>query len=148
LSRWLLWNGSDFAAEAPIDVTDPASTGCAPVIEANVHSIKYVPRFKTYLALIVRRGEVLATASPDLVRWSRPRRLLEAVQPAEWTPGDPAPATYFSLLDPDSADANFDALDDHAYLYFVRFQLGGGKVLNHRRDLMRIPVDLTADPAP
>ena len=65
-------------------------------------------------------GLYLST-STDMVNWSQPTLvvtvadLLANEPPGKWS------YLYFSLLDPASTDANFSAIGNHPYLYYVRF---------------------------
>jgi hypothetical protein len=49
---------------------------------------------------------------------------------------------YFSLLDPTSSSRNFDTLEQRSYLYFVRFRVENDRIVNARRDVVRVPLQI------
>jgi hypothetical protein len=142
---WEVWNGSKFEA------VDPSPYGCfgkckgrvgdcTTVIPNNMFSIKYIPSRQLYVAVGVRRDDVIYRFSSDLVSWSPLKVLMPMSVFPLWKKGDPPPNWYFSLLDPKSSSRNFDTLEDSPYLYFVRFRVIEGKLANDRRDILRVPV--------
>jgi hypothetical protein len=142
---WEMWDGKRFA---PYDASPYGCSGactgrlgdCEQVMNGNVFSVRYIPAFKAFIALHLAWNKVVYRLSSDLVRWSEPEVLLETTLSAHRRSGDPAPNWYFSFLDPTSASRNFDTLETRPYLYFVRFRLDGDRVVNGRRDVMRIPL--------
>jgi hypothetical protein len=63
------------------------------------------------------------TTSPDLTTWSNPRKFLDRPNSEEVKCGDPAEATYASLLDPASTSRNFTTTGSRPYFYFTNFNL-------------------------
>jgi hypothetical protein len=143
--NWEIWNGNKFEA------VDPSPYGCSgkclgriqectSVIPNNIFSIKYIPSKQMYVAVGVRRNEVIYRFSSDLVSWSPLKVLMSTAVKSLWKEGDPPPSWYFSLLDPSSSSRNFDTLESNPFLYFVRFRVDQGKLVRSRRDILRIPI--------
>jgi hypothetical protein len=84
-------------------------------------------------------GLYLST-STDLVNWTLPTLVVaQADLLAKEPPGNWSYA-YFSLLDPNSSDANFSGIGDSAYVYYVRSDEDHPPYV---RVLFRQPVKLT-----
>ncbi|HEU0221627.1 MAG TPA: hypothetical protein VFR34_05370, partial [Paracoccaceae bacterium] len=108
--RWEVWTGSGFAPVPGSPYLSPERPGaepCAPVIAANVLSVKYVPRARLFLALTMSRDDVSYATSPDLIHWSDERQLFRREEALvdfslnEYGNEEALPK-YFSMLDPAS----------------------------------------------
>jgi hypothetical protein len=109
------------------------------VIQGPVTSLRYLPRFKSFVALQLIGSKLQYRFSSDLLKWSAPRELeFRFTSLGSYKPGDPEPLEYFSLLDPASASRNFDTLESRPYLYFVRWRTNAKGLVNSRRDVMRV----------
>lgn len=154
---WRAWDGRDFTVRFADpyreDVAAPSAHVCAPV-EGVASTLSSVVRLASGRWLAVtpatRDGTsgIWWTTSADLVRWERPALLWQA--PLLWRRDCAAPAAYVypSLLDGDSASANFETADGDAWLYLVEMPLGPGCTVGAERDLVRIPVSLPSPVAP
>jgi hypothetical protein len=82
------------------------------------------------------------TTSTDMVHWSEPTLVVTLNQLLSEDPAGSWLYAYFSLMDPDAPDLNFNTIGDHPYLYYVRLDLNntGNRVLFRRR------LTLTATP--
>jgi hypothetical protein len=159
-TAWRAWNGAGFH----VRFSDPygASAGedrtsvCAPVggLTRLMTSITRHRPTGLYVGLFNDRQRpdskaepvdgVYYAISPDLMTWSKPRLLYAS--PTTLHPGcDSKPVVYPSLLDPDSPSRNFEDAGNTAWLYVTRLNLKGCK-FDWNRDLVRIPVALTATP--
>jgi hypothetical protein len=142
---WERWDGERFQRfdSNPYGCSG-ACTGrldpCVTVIPGNIFSVRYIPAHDRFVALGMSREGVVYRLSPDLVRWSEERSLWETTINANWRSGDPSPGWYFSLLDPTSSSRNFDTLEERPYLYFVRFRVANDRIVNARRDVVRVPL--------
>ena len=142
--EWLAWDGGEFSQHVGSAYATRKSPDCVSVLSANVMSVKYLPRYKLFVAISTTRERLEYRFSNDLVRWSKPQ-LLETFQSfTDYAGGPENPLWYFSLLDPSSGSPNFDTLEGRPYLYFVRFHTEGRKLINRKRDIMRVAV--TIDP--
>jgi len=144
--EWLAWDGGGFSQHIGSAYAPRGSRDCVSVLGANVMSVKYLPRYKLFVAISTARERLEYRFSSDLVRWSKPL-LLRTFQPfADYAGGPGDPLWYFSLLDPSSGSPNFDTLEGRPYLYFIRFHTDGRRLINKKRDIMRVAV--TIDPPP
>ena len=82
--------------------------------------------------------------STDLLRWSRPERLLvELPVMFAFACHDTLAVAYPSLIDAEAPGRNFDSTGDAADLWLVRFAIEPGCRLSRTRDLLRIPIAIT-----
>ena len=130
LNGWRAWDGKGFSLDMESPYVAKRSGDCTPVLPFVVNSVKYLPQFDQFVALGVRRDEVVYTFSRDLVKWSKPQVLMKYQIEQTWEPGKETARAYFSLLDPDSSSINFDTLEKRPYIYFVQF---GSDPRNFRR---------------
>lgn len=159
---WRAWDGEgfgiDFADPYRDGPVDPARHVCTPVpgITSTISSVVWQPEAKAYLAVTpailrdrdgVMRPGIWWMTSTDLIRWTRPRLLLEV--PLLWRRdcGTDAAFAYPSLLDPDSPGVNFETVDRDFWLYLVRIRLDDACRTGPQRDLVRFPVNWLARPA-
>jgi hypothetical protein len=158
---WRAWNGSDFVvtfADPTAPTQDPPQAhACTPVgnFPGPVRSLLWHEATKQYIAIFgawsrqtdgpgprVRIDFQFAT-SPDMVTWSAAKSITSYDSPA----GCPKlldNVAYPSMLDPESKDRNFATVGPDAYIYFTRFNRKDGCSATLDRDLVRIPVHLTA----
>lgn len=139
---WRAWDGSAFEVafadpyapqqqQQQSPPIQPERHVCAPVaLEALRWPVTSLVRHEStglFIALMQDgardHGGVYYATSPDLLRWSRPALLLPAVGLGSWTCADPPPTAYPSLLDPDSADRNFETVGPRAVLFATRFNV-------------------------
>jgi hypothetical protein len=142
--RWLAWDGGEFSQDIGSAYAPRRARDCVSVLGANVMSVKYLPRYKLFVAISTARDRLEYRFSSDLVHWSKPQLLRTFQSFPDYTGGPGDPLWYFSLLDPSSGSPNFDTLEGRPYLYFVRFHTDGQKLINRKRDIMRVAV--TIDP--
>jgi hypothetical protein len=160
-TSWRAWDGAAFAVQFidPYQSTALAAAHVCPVVDRDhlrgpvVSLVRHGPS-GVYVALFVAANPVLgaalpwavfASASRDLIHWAAPRVVMPVARfDADACPPAP-PLAYPSLLDPDSASANFDTIGDTAQLFLTRFNLTGCRTSSDR-DLIRIPVSITVDP--
>jgi hypothetical protein len=141
---WLAWDGGEFSQHIGSAYAPRGSRDCVSVLSANVMSVKYLPRYKLFVAISTARARLEYRFSSDLVRWSKPQLLRTFQSFADYAGGPGDPLWYFSLLDPSSGSPSFDTLEGRPYLYFVRFHTDGQRLINRKRDIMRVAV--TIDP--
>lgn len=145
VGKWEVWTGAAFEA------VDPSPYGCsgqcigrvvqcASVVPNNMFSVKYMPAHQLYIAVGIRRSDVIYRFSSDLVSWSPPKVLMTPTVKFLWKEGDPPPVWYPSLLDPSSSSRNFDTIGDRPFLYLVKYRVADGKLDRSRRDIVRIPL--------
>jgi hypothetical protein len=135
LDDWRAWDGHDFTIDMRSPYLVTRGPDCAAVLPYNIHSVRYIPALKQFVAIGPRGRRVAYTFSEDLITWSRPRTLTEVTRKQTRRPGDPLARDYFSLLDPSSSSINFDTLEGRPYLYFVQYTED-----RRRRDLYRVPL--------
>jgi hypothetical protein len=109
---------------------------------------------KTHAFVLVMKGAIgrkneqsslgiWATASYDLIDWSKPTQVWADPSGAE-RDGDPRSTDRNpSLLDPTSPSPNFDTIGGKPYIYFVRLNPDN---LPYDRILMRVRVEVTIEP--
>ena len=134
-AAWRGWDGTSFAVEFANPYAGPVQPErhvCAPV---DVGALRWpvtslVRHAPTGLFMVLMQdtapgGGVYYATSPDLLQWSAPALLLSAVSLSAWTCGGPDPIAYPSLLDPASADRNFETVGAGAVLFATRFDASG-----------------------
>ena len=154
---WRAWDGKGFGIRFvnPYGPRfDPAKHLCKPVSAANIGVMSSSLTFNTYLDKFVlvansgdrvrgRRGVVWGiyfSVSDDLVHWSSRRLITRTELNSTYRCGDRAPIAYPSLLDPKSRSRNFETTGRRPYLYFVRLNPQGCRLLLNR-DLVRRQVE-------
>lgn len=152
---WRAWDGAGFGARFADayagPVADPAAHACAPLpgLSSTLSSVVWSTAAGRWLAVTPAslrdgdgrtRGGIWWTASDDLVRWDRPRLLIEL--PLLWRRDCAAEAAwaYPSLIDPDSPSPSFETVDGAFRLYVVRMALGPDCRVGPERDLVWMPV--------
>ena len=83
---------------------------CGDAVESGFRRFRPEGRFSTSADFVHRSRPALALSENQMLR----RELLGA---SKWSYG------YFSLIDPNAADASFMTITDHPYMYYVR--IGG-----------------------
>lgn len=158
---WRAWDGGgfgvDFADPYRNPPPDPRRHVCVPVpgVTSTISSVVRHAASGTYRAVTpatlqdqdgVTRSGIWWMTSTDLIRWTRPRLLLEV--PLLWRRDCAADAAfaYPSLLDDDSSDPNFETVDDAFWLYLVRIRLDRDCKAGPQRDLVRFPVSWPGPP--
>jgi len=152
---WRAWDGSAYRVRFanPYESSGTSGRICAPVSFAEIVGMTHSLTYNTYLDKYVlvgpssrpgpgRGGAVWGfyySTSDDLIDWA-PRKLIrEVTLTTSFECGDPNPAYFPSLLDPDSPSRNFETTGRRPYLYFTRFHYKNcGGTLN--RDLVRVRV--------
>jgi len=152
---WRAWDGSAYRVRFanPYESSGTGGRICAPVSFAEIAGMTHSLTYNTYLGKYVlvgpssrpgpgRGGAVWGfyySTSDDLIDWA-PRKLIrEVTLTTSFECGDPNPAYFPSLLDPDSPSRNFETTGRRPYLYFTRFHYKNcGGTLN--RDLVRVRV--------
>ena len=150
---WRGWDGAGFGVAFIDPYTNPGPPEqhvCAPVGRGGLRwpvtsLVRHQPT-GLFVALMqngARGGGVYYATSPDLLQWSGPALLLPALGLGAWSCGDPAPLAYPSLLDPASADRNFETAGAAPVLFATRFNIRNCKV-GEDRELVRWSVRVTA----
>ncbi len=136
---WRAWDGSSFSG------VGHDGTTCAPVATGATGSVHWSTYFNQFVLVTFDDVEGYGQGffirfSDDLTHWTAQKRIAAVTLPWGPTAGLRGKWTheYPSFIDPDGGD-NFDVLDDHAWLYFVRNQAGAGTV----RELFRVQVEFT-----
>lgn len=154
-SDWRAWDGTGFDARFADayagPVADPAAHVCAPLpgLSSTISSVVWSTESGRWLAVTpatlrdedgATRSGIWWTASDDLIRWDRPRLLVEL--PLLWRRDCAAEAAwaYPSLIDPDSPSPSFETVDGAFRLYVVRMALGPDCRVGPERDLVWMPV--------
>ncbi len=151
---WRGWDGSAFGvafadpyAQPPVQ---PEAHVCAPVGQGGlrwpVTSLVRHQQSGLFIALMqdgARGGGVHYATSPDLLHWSGPALLLPAIGLGAWNCADPAPIAYPSLLDPASADRNFETVGPAPVLFATRFNVKDCRA-DADRELVRWSVRIAA----
>lgn len=132
-ASWRGWNGTQFnvsfADPYPGPVSHPEDHVYTPVLYMwYVNALNYHEATKQFVATLFDPwntaygppGAYLST-SPDLIHWSTPTLLATVADLLAKEPAGNWSYAYFSLLDPQCADANFSRIGDEPYLYYVRF---------------------------
>jgi hypothetical protein len=131
-SSWRAWGGSDFSisfADPYLGaVSDPKQHVCVPVqYMAYINAVNIYKNVNIVVATLwdywddtLGTPGLYLTTSTDLVNWTTPtlvvtvQDLMAMDPPGNWL------YAYFSLIDPDAADFNFETIGDQPYVYFVR----------------------------
>jgi hypothetical protein len=124
-------------------VANPQSHACALVPYMDyAQAIAFHPASHHFVATLWNEGSgdvgpkgVYFSTSADFVHWSRPALALtenqmlrrEPLGASKWSYG------YFSLIDPNAADASFMTITDHPYLYCVRIDDYGDLLILFRQ---------------
>lgn len=150
-ASWRAWDGTDFRVAfidpyAPGPRIDPAPRVCAPVALGGLRwpvtsLVRHAPS-GLFIAIMMngaRGGGVFYATSPDLLSWSSPALLMQALGEGAWTCEDPPPLAFPSLLDPSSPDHNFETVGPTGTLFATRFNIGGCRT-SLDRDLVRWPI--------
>jgi hypothetical protein len=143
---WRAWDGKgfniDFIDPYTEKTTDPEKHICQTVVPEPLYSLTYNTYIQKYIAIGQRKNLMLTyRLSEDLVHWSSPQKLMDITTIHSWQPGLASPTEYYSLLDPKSPSMNFDITGKKMYLYFVRWHINQGQLVNHQRDLIRVPLE-------
>jgi hypothetical protein len=152
VTSWRGWNGTDFSVSfadpylGPVD--DPEAHVYTPVpymyyVNAiNIHEpsgLFVATLWDPWNTAYGPEGLYLST-STDLVSWTQPRLVVTQAALLAKEPKGNWSYAYFSLLDPNSNDANFSGIGDNPYVYYVRSDDDHGPYV---RVLYRQPVKLT-----
>lgn len=161
-SRWRAWDGDGFKTAMNVNLyrdpeIDPEKHICKPIIkDFTTASWRYNTVLNQYLAIghmqIKKEngepGEAFGySVSDDMIHWSKPVPLKEV----NWLMGyrDSKPGSgvvgqaYPSLLDPESEGLNYEFSGEHPYLYYTRMPPKMSGVSWHRRDLVRVPLEVS-----
>lgn len=164
-TSWRFWNGANFTNipvnPYPDPVANPGQHVCAPVsnnnpdLNDNIGAMAENVSWNTYLQKWVLVGThnkfdvavqnqvygFYFTTSDDLINWSSPQIIMQALVP--WAPTTPAGLSelYPSLLDETTNSTNFEVTGQHPYLYFSRKNAG---FLD--RDLIRRQIHFSVPP--
>jgi hypothetical protein len=126
-ASWRGWDGKDFTVTF-VDpyrgpVANPQSHVCAIVLYVDyADAIAFHPASHLFVATLWNQGSGVFGPKASIVHWSRPALALtenqmlrrEPLGAGKWSYG------YFSLIDPNAADASFMTITDHPYMYYVR----------------------------
>jgi hypothetical protein len=137
LDDWRAWDGQGFNIDMRSPYLVPRGPDCTPVLDRRVHTVRYVPSLKIFVATSFRGPRLVYLFSKDLMKWSAPKTLMEVQRKQSRKKGDPPARDFFSLLDPNSSSINFDTLEKTPYLYFVEYTEDRRKV-----DLYRVPITI------
>lgn len=88
-----------------------------------------------------RRAVLMASASWDLIRWSRPATVSGVPTPRDTECEHDPPVSYPSLLDPRSTDRNFETVGNAAVVFMTWFNARDCR-RGMDRDLVRVPVGI------
>jgi hypothetical protein len=150
---WRGWDGSSFSVvliDPYASLDAPELHVCAPVgangLRWPVTSLVRHAASGLFVAIMqnsARGGGVFYATSRDLVHWSDPALLLEAIGEGAWTCADAPPLAFPSLLDAASPDRNYETLGDTAELFATWFNVAHCRT-SLDRTLMRWPIRLHA----
>jgi len=131
-TSWRAWNGQDFnvsfADPYPGPVGDPFEHIFMPIPAIGyVNAINFHPASGLFVATLIDPydnfygppGLYLST-SPDLINWSQAVLVVTIADLLAKEPSGNWSYAYFSLLDPNTSDANFSTITDTPYIYYVR----------------------------
>jgi hypothetical protein len=141
-SRWLGWDGSDFAVDLSAVGTNSGHT-CKPVGGLNREIRGLVRHRETgkFVAVFNSREKshsgVFYAVSDDMKHWDEPHLLLEAPLTRE-PPDCKAVYRYPSLIDHDGSEPSFESVGKRAFLYSVKILLEDCRPT--ARLITRIPV--------
>ncbi len=126
-SSWRAWDGSAFAMSFADPYTnpdlDPADHTCTSVVDAPISGLSYNTYLGRFVAIAgygrIDPVGIYFVTSEDLINWSEPKLIQEAVW--NWTNGYQAPYdAYPTLVDPSSESLSFDTTGQFPYLYYSR----------------------------
>jgi len=147
-TSWRAWDGSGYN----ISFANPYTSGAVPVgckvvlVGTLVESVTYNSYLQQYIAIGNNCGDWYSV-SPDLVNWTSQVTFETTYNPPALgsnpcpAPAGQLPEGYPSLIDHDSASANFDTSGQTAYLYHARWE-SDFTTGSQDRDLIRQPVIL------
>jgi hypothetical protein len=148
-ASWRAWDGGGFGATFADPYAGAISDGshiCAPVGQGGLRwPVASLVRHRAsglFVATMLDGGPgggVFYSTSPDLLRWSKPAKLLDATGESGFRCGDPLPLAYPSLLDPQAPGRIFDTIADSGLLFYTRFDVTNCKT-SMERDLMRLRI--------
>jgi hypothetical protein len=135
---WRAWDGRNFSVRLSNPYSDPGIRTCTPVMGKDpVLNVTYNLILNKFLAIGTDRKVVYYRLSSDLINWSPPVTLMAMPPKKSQALNDPPLIFYFSLIDPRSNSMNFDTTGQEFYLYYVRWQVNKGRVVNQKRDIVR-----------
>jgi hypothetical protein len=150
-ASWRGWDGKEFAV-AFVDpyqgsVARPRDHVYTPVPTIyNVNGINFHQASHRFIATLFDPWNdafgppgLYFSTSPDMVHWSKPALGITVNQLLEREPEGNWSYLYFSLIDPNSTDANFSTVTDNPYLYYVRLDDSHGP---YQRVLFRQKIKL------
>jgi hypothetical protein len=150
-SAWRAWDGTGFGVKFVDPYVGPGKTDshvCTPVAPERlrwpVTSLVRHQRSGLFIALMMnggRGGGVFYATSPDLLRWSEPAKLADAIGHGSFKCGDAQPSAYPSMLDPKDAGRVFETVSEAAVLFLTRFNVSDCKI-SMDRDLVRMPISI------
>jgi len=126
-SSWRAWDGAEFAMQFPDPFTNPDldrdEYTCANVAEAPISGLSYNTYLEQFVAIAgygrIDPVGIYFITSEDLINWSEPQLITEAVW--NWTNGYQTPyEAYPTLVDPTSDSLSFDTTGQFPYLYYTR----------------------------
>ena len=145
-ASWRAWDGTGFNdhMESPYVTGNPAVPTCAP-LNVGGASLTYNSYLGQYMA-VDNGGDpcgIYLWLSPDLIHWGRPQLITQArwwgCENVSQTPLEPGWAQYTAIIDHADPTPNFERPGRTPYLYYTRFNEGGGL----DRDLVRVPLKFT-----
>jgi hypothetical protein len=148
-ASWRAWSGNAFDVTfddpyRPRRVTQ-SSAGCAPVYPGFAQSLVQFATTGQFLLTEYTRdtrygppGLYLAS-SADLIHWVRPALVITTEDLSKVFPGGHWKFDYFSLIDADSKDRNFQTVSSQPYVYFTRYDLSKPPL---QRSLIRVRLSL------
>jgi hypothetical protein len=157
-ASWRAWDGTGFNVQFINPYTSTASPAqhvCAPVSSNQIEMTESLT-FNTWLGAYLLVGSssqydsslgrdvfgFYYSTSADLIHWSQRKLLMETNTPGMYQCGDPDPAQYPSLLDPNSQSRNFETTGRTMYLYYTKDHFNQFCNQTLDRDLVRIPVQI------
>lgn len=150
---WRAWSGGTSFDTTFVDpygsVSSPAGHLCETLPIGNPgdlqpDSLTWSTVAHQWLLVGMSTGGAYDTLSPDLIHWSTPQLFYPRQVSWNYTCGDPDPMEYPALIDPSSTSRNFETSGATAYLYFTLFRTASGCTEGLDRDLVRVPVSITA----
>lgn len=145
---WRFWDGEGFDGifiNPYTEATDNPEAHVCKTLEGNegmTSSLTYNNYIDRYILIGLTGGGESSgfyySVSDDLINWTPFRLFLHVELP--WTVDNPTDPSYVypSLLDPDSESRNFETTGETPYLYYTRYNDGGG-------DLLRIQVEIVKE---
>lgn len=144
---WRGWNGAAFAVrfvDPYVERDDPAAHVCAPVEVEHLRwpvtsVVRHAPSGLFIATMMNGAAGVFVATSRDLLHWSDPALVWAGHGEGGWRCGAAPPVAYPSLLDPQSASADFATVGATAQLFLTIWRPDGCR-LGMDRDLIRLPV--------